>query len=32
MDLVAIEDGAYGIVRSMYTTTGFQQYDNFTGE
>ncbi|MEP5054768.1 MAG: hypothetical protein ABJR01_07260, partial [Qipengyuania citrea] len=32
MDLVAIEDGAYGLVRSMYTTAGFPQYDNFIGE
>ncbi|MBD8878243.1 phosphate/phosphite/phosphonate ABC transporter substrate-binding protein [Roseibium polysiphoniae] len=32
MDLVAIEDGAYDIVRSMYTTAGFPQYDNFIGE
>lgn len=32
MDLVAIEDGAYDIVRSMYTTAGFPQYDNFIGQ
>lgn len=32
MDLVAIEDGAYDLVRSMYTTAGFPQYDNFIGE
>ncbi|MEP4033225.1 PhnD/SsuA/transferrin family substrate-binding protein [Roseibium polysiphoniae] len=32
MDLVAIEDGAYDIVRSMYTTAGFPQYDKFIGE
>ena len=32
MDLVAIEDGAYDIVRSMYTTAGFPQYDNFIGD
>ncbi|WP_153772214.1 PhnD/SsuA/transferrin family substrate-binding protein [Labrenzia sp. CE80] len=32
MDLVAIEDGAYDIVRSMYTTAGFPQYDNFIGK
>ena len=32
MDLVAIEDGAYDVVRSMYTTAGFPQYDNFIGD
>lgn len=32
MDLVAIEDGAYDIVRSMYTTAGFAQYDTFIGD
>ncbi|MCV0424972.1 MAG: PhnD/SsuA/transferrin family substrate-binding protein [Roseibium sp.] len=32
MDLVAIEDGAYDLVRSMYSTAGFPQYDNFIGE
>lgn len=32
MDLVAIKDGAYDIVRSMYTTAGFPQYDRFIGE
>ncbi len=32
MDLVAIEDGAYDLVRSMYTTAGFPQYDKFIGE
>ncbi|MEM7044829.1 MAG: PhnD/SsuA/transferrin family substrate-binding protein [Pseudomonadota bacterium] len=31
MDLVAIEDGAYDIVRSMYATAGFPQYDDFIG-
>jgi phosphonate transport system substrate-binding protein len=29
---VAIEDGAYDLVRSMYTTAGFPQYDKFIGE
>jgi phosphonate transport system substrate-binding protein len=32
MDLVAIEDGAYDIVRSMYRTAGYPQFDNFIGE
>jgi len=32
MDLVAIEDSAYDIVRSMYTTAGFPQFDNFIGD
>ena len=32
MDLVAIEDGAYDNVRSMYTTAGFPQYDDFIGD
>jgi len=32
MDLVEIEDSAYGIVRSMYTTAGYPQFDNFIGE
>ncbi|MET1410989.1 PhnD/SsuA/transferrin family substrate-binding protein [Roseibium sp. HPY-6] len=32
MDLVAIEDGAYDLVRSMYSTAGFPQYDKFIGE
>ena len=32
MDLVAIEDDAYDLVRSMYSTAGFPQYDNFIGE
>lgn len=31
MDLVAIEDGAYDIVRSMYATAGFPQFDDFIG-
>ena len=32
MDLVAIEDGAYDIVRSMYRTAGYPQFDKFIGE
>jgi phosphonate transport system substrate-binding protein len=32
MDLVAIEDSAYDYVRSMYTTAGFPQFDNFIGD
>lgn len=32
MDLVAIEDGAYDIVRSMYRNAGFPQFDAFLGE
>lgn len=32
MDLVAIDDDAYDIVRSMYTTAGFPQYDKFIGD
>lgn len=32
MDLVTIEDGAYDIVRSMYTTAGYPQFDKFLGE
>ncbi len=32
MDLVAIEDGAYDLVRSMYTNAGYPQFDNFIGE
>lgn len=32
MDLVPIEDDAYDIVRSMYTTAGYPQFDNFIGE
>ena len=32
MDLVAIEDGAYDYVRSMYTTAGYPQFDDFIGE
>lgn len=32
MDLVAIEDDAYDIVRSMYRTAGYPQFDTFLGE
>ncbi len=32
MDLVTIEDAAYDIVRSMYTTAGYPQFDKFLGE
>lgn len=32
MDLVAIEDGAFDLVRSMYSNAGFPQFDNFIGE
>lgn len=32
MDLVAIEDGAYDVVRSMYTNAGYPQFDNFIGD
>jgi phosphonate transport system substrate-binding protein len=32
MDLVTIEDGAYDIVRSMFTTAGYPQFDKFLGE
>jgi len=32
MDLVTIEDSAYDIVRSMYTTAGYPQFDKFLGE
>ncbi|MBT8152550.1 PhnD/SsuA/transferrin family substrate-binding protein [Epibacterium ulvae] len=32
MDLVAIEDSAYNYVRSMYTTAGFPQFDDFIGD
>ncbi|MEO1292592.1 MAG: PhnD/SsuA/transferrin family substrate-binding protein [Pseudomonadota bacterium] len=32
MDLVAIEDGAYDYVRSMYTNAGYPQFDNFIGD
>jgi len=29
MDLVTIEDAAYDVVRSMYTTAGYPQFDKF---
>jgi phosphonate transport system substrate-binding protein len=32
MDLVTIEDASYDIVRSMYTTAGYPQFDTFLGE
>lgn len=32
MDLVAIDDGAYDYVRSMYTTAGYPQFDDFIGD
>jgi phosphonate transport system substrate-binding protein len=32
MDLVAIEDGAYDNVRSMYANAGFPQFDTFLGD
>jgi phosphonate transport system substrate-binding protein len=32
MDLVAIEDADYDIVRSMFTTAGYPQFDKFLGE
>ncbi len=32
MDLVAIEDGAYDIVRSMYRNAGYPQFDKFIGD
>lgn len=32
MDLVSIDDSAYDLVRSMYTTAGFPQFDKFIGE
>ncbi len=32
MDLVAIEDGAYDYVRSMYANAGFPQFDAFIGD
>ncbi|MGR3495003.1 PhnD/SsuA/transferrin family substrate-binding protein [Citreimonas sp.] len=32
MDLVAIEDGAYDYVRSMYSNAGFPQFDAFIGD
>lgn len=32
MDLVAIDDSAYDLVRSMYRNAGYPQFDNFIGE
>ena len=32
MDLVTIEDANYDLVRAMYTTAGYPQFDNFIGE
>ncbi len=32
MDLVVIEDASYDVVRSMYTTAGYPQFDKFLGE
>ena len=32
MDLVTIEDASYDVVRSMYTTAGYPQFDKFLGE
>ncbi len=32
MDLVAIEDGAYDYVRSMYRNAGYPQFDRFIGD
>ncbi len=32
MDLVTIEDATYDVVRSMYTTAGYPQFDKFLGE
>ncbi|MDP2739576.1 MAG: PhnD/SsuA/transferrin family substrate-binding protein [Pseudorhodobacter sp.] len=32
MDMVTIEDGAYDVVRAMYTTAGYPQFDKFLGE
>ncbi|MEP5212666.1 phosphate/phosphite/phosphonate ABC transporter substrate-binding protein [Sulfitobacter pontiacus] len=32
MDLVAIDDSAYDYVRSMYTTAGYPQFDDFIGD
>jgi len=32
MDLVTIEDANYDVVRSMYTTAGYPQFDKFLGE
>ncbi|MQQ06940.1 PhnD/SsuA/transferrin family substrate-binding protein [Epibacterium sp. SM1979] len=32
MDLVSIDDSAYNYVRSMYTTAGYPQFDDFIGD
>ena len=32
MDLVTIEDKNYNLVRSMYTTAGYPQFDKFIGD
>lgn len=32
MDLVPVEDENYDVVRSMYTTAGYPQFDKFLGE
>lgn len=32
MDLVIIEDASYNVVRSMYTTAGYPQFDKFIGD
>jgi hypothetical protein len=32
MDLVAISDKDYAIVRDMYATIGYPQYSQFVGE
>lgn len=32
MDLVTIHDANYDVVRAMYTTAGYPQFDNFIGE
>ncbi|MFN4128951.1 MAG: phosphate/phosphite/phosphonate ABC transporter substrate-binding protein [Paracoccaceae bacterium] len=32
MDLVTIEDTSHDVVRSMYTTAGYPQFDKFLGE
>jgi len=32
MDLVTIEDASYDVVRAMYTTAGYPQFDKFLGE
>lgn len=32
MDLVTVEDANYDVVRSMYTTAGYPQFDKFLGD